>query len=69
MLLRRGNRELDLQLIDYADLARPHEQWRNVYEVTEEFYAPRALKRIGSGGFKLAPTRTLTAPDTQNGLH
>ena len=32
------NRELDLQLIDYADLTRPREQWRNVYEVTEEFY-------------------------------
>ena len=33
------NRELDLTLIDYGDLARPREQWRNVYEVTEEFYA------------------------------
>ena len=32
------NRELDLQLIDYGDLTRPREQWRNVYEVTEEFY-------------------------------
>ncbi|MBI3247979.1 MAG: HsdR family type I site-specific deoxyribonuclease [Deltaproteobacteria bacterium] len=32
------NRELDLTLIDYSDLARPREQWRNVYEVTEEFY-------------------------------
>ncbi len=32
------NRELDLQLIDYDDLTRPREQWRNVYEVTEEFY-------------------------------
>ncbi|TAJ95973.1 MAG: HsdR family type I site-specific deoxyribonuclease [Gammaproteobacteria bacterium] len=32
------NRELDLQLIDYGDLARPPAQWRNVYEVTEEFY-------------------------------
>lgn len=32
------NRELDLSLIDYDDLARPREQWRNVYEVTEEFY-------------------------------
>ena len=32
------NRELDLTLIDYADLTRPREQWRNVYEVTEEFY-------------------------------
>jgi type I restriction enzyme R subunit len=32
------NRELDLQLIDYNDLARPRERWRNVYEVTEEFY-------------------------------
>ena len=32
------NRELDLQIIDYADLTRPREQWRNVYEVTEEFY-------------------------------
>src|SRR3972149_4490468 len=31
-------RELDLTLIDYADLARPREQWRNVYEVTEESY-------------------------------
>jgi len=32
------NRELDLMLIDYGDFARPREQWRNVYEVTEEFY-------------------------------
>ncbi|MGH8247659.1 MAG: DEAD/DEAH box helicase family protein, partial [Gammaproteobacteria bacterium] len=32
------SRELDLTLIDYDDLARPREQWRNVYEVTEEFY-------------------------------
>ena len=31
------NRELDLQLIDYGDLARPTAHWRNVYEVTEEF--------------------------------
>jgi type I restriction enzyme R subunit len=33
------SRELDLTLIDYGDLARPREHWRNVYEVTEEFYA------------------------------
>ncbi len=32
------NRELDLTVIDYGDLARPRGQWRNVYEVTEEFY-------------------------------
>lgn len=32
------NRELDLTLIDYADLTRPQEHWRNIYEVTEEFY-------------------------------
>jgi type I restriction enzyme R subunit len=32
------NRELDLTVIDYGDLARPRAQWRNVYEVTEEFY-------------------------------
>jgi type I restriction enzyme R subunit len=32
------NRELDLTLIDYDDLTRPRDQWRNVYEVTEEFY-------------------------------
>ncbi|MEW6574177.1 MAG: HsdR family type I site-specific deoxyribonuclease [Bacillota bacterium] len=32
------NRELDLTLIDYGDFDRPREQWRNVYEVTEEFY-------------------------------
>jgi type I restriction enzyme R subunit len=32
------NRELDLRLIDYDDLTRPREKWRNVYEVTEEFY-------------------------------
>ena len=38
------NRELDLQLIDYGDLARPREQWRNVYEVTEEF-------TVHNGGF------------------
>jgi len=32
-------RELDLQLIDYADGGRPRPEWQNVYEVTEEFYA------------------------------
>jgi type I restriction enzyme R subunit len=32
------NRELDLTLIDYGDFTRPREHWRNVYEVTEEFY-------------------------------
>jgi type I restriction enzyme, R subunit len=32
------NRELDLTLIDYGDLGRPREKWRNVYEVTDEFY-------------------------------
>jgi type I restriction enzyme R subunit len=32
------NRELDLQVIDYSDMGRPRGQWRNVYEVTEEFY-------------------------------
>jgi len=32
------NRELDLTLIDYADGARPRNQYRNFYEVTEEFY-------------------------------
>jgi type I restriction enzyme R subunit len=32
------NRELDLMLIDYVDLDRPKGQWRNVYEVTEEYY-------------------------------
>jgi type I restriction enzyme R subunit len=32
------NRELDLTLIDYGDLNRPPEAWKNVYEVTEEFY-------------------------------
>ena len=31
------NRELDLVLIDYGDLARSHKDWRNRYEVTEEF--------------------------------
>ncbi|HYE36307.1 HsdR family type I site-specific deoxyribonuclease [Methylocaldum sp.] len=31
-------RELDLQLVDYRDLDRPQGEWRNVYEVTEEFY-------------------------------
>jgi type I restriction enzyme R subunit len=31
------NRELDLILIDYGDLTRPREEWRNVYEVTEEW--------------------------------
>ncbi|MCX7048194.1 MAG: HsdR family type I site-specific deoxyribonuclease [Candidatus Sumerlaeota bacterium] len=33
------SRELDLTLIDYGDLDRPRREWRNVYEVTEEFYA------------------------------
>lgn len=32
------NRELDLTLIDYGDLIRLPAHWRNVYEVTEEFY-------------------------------
>jgi type I restriction enzyme R subunit len=32
------SRELDLTLIDYGDLNRQREQWRNLYEVTEEFY-------------------------------
>jgi type I restriction enzyme R subunit len=32
------NRELDLTLIDYADLNRSPDKWRNLYEVTEEFY-------------------------------
>ena len=32
------SRELDLTLVDYGDLARKRETWRNVYEVTEEFY-------------------------------
>jgi type I restriction enzyme R subunit len=32
------SRELDLMLIDYGDLTRPRQAWRNVYEVTEEFY-------------------------------
>lgn len=32
------NRELDITLIDYGDLDRPRDKWRNVYEVTEEFY-------------------------------
>src|SRR5215467_8421587 len=31
-------RELDLTLIDYEDANRPRDEWRNVYEVTEEFY-------------------------------
>jgi type I restriction enzyme, R subunit len=31
-------RELDLQLIDYADIGRPAAERQNVYEVTEEFY-------------------------------
>src|SRR5215468_7760142 len=32
------NRELDLTLIDYDDGARQPAKYRNVYEVTEEFY-------------------------------
>src|ERR1700730_5664385 len=32
-------RELDLQLIDYADAGRPRPDWQNIYEVTEGFYA------------------------------
>jgi len=32
------DRELDLTVIDYGDGGRPREKWRNVYEVTEEFY-------------------------------
>jgi type I restriction enzyme R subunit len=30
-------RELDLTVVDYGDLDRTPEAWRNVYEVTEEF--------------------------------
>ncbi|MDO8445966.1 MAG: HsdR family type I site-specific deoxyribonuclease [Deltaproteobacteria bacterium] len=33
------SRELDLTLIDYGDISRKPNLWRNVYEVTEEFYA------------------------------
>ena len=32
------SRELDLTLIDYGDFGRSPERWRNVYEVTDEFY-------------------------------
>jgi type I restriction enzyme R subunit len=32
------NRELDITLIDYDDVSRSQSDWRNVYEVTEEFY-------------------------------
>jgi type I restriction enzyme R subunit len=32
------DRELDITLIDYGDLARSRNDWRNIYEVTEEFY-------------------------------
>ena len=32
------SRELDLTVIDYDDIGRPPEAWRNAYEVTEEFY-------------------------------
>ncbi|MGH8728209.1 MAG: type I restriction endonuclease subunit R [Burkholderiales bacterium] len=32
------NRELDLVLVDYGDLDVPRNKWRNVYEVSEEFY-------------------------------
>jgi type I restriction enzyme, R subunit len=32
------NRELDITLIDYGDLGRSQSDWRNIYEVTEEFY-------------------------------
>jgi type I restriction enzyme, R subunit len=31
------NRELDLTLIDYGDIGRPRSEWRNVYEVSEEW--------------------------------
>ena len=31
-------RELDLALINYSDIARSNQHWRNIYEVTEEFY-------------------------------
>jgi type I restriction enzyme, R subunit len=31
------NRELDLMLIDYGDLARSKNEWHNRYEVTEEY--------------------------------
>jgi type I restriction enzyme R subunit len=31
------NRERDLALIDYGDVDRPKDKWRNIYEVTEEW--------------------------------
>jgi type I restriction enzyme, R subunit len=31
------NRELDLTIVDYGDLTRVRKDWRNIYEVTEEF--------------------------------
>lgn len=31
------DRELDLSVIDYGDLTRPKKDWRNRYELTEEF--------------------------------
>lgn len=38
-------RELDLTIIDYADDGCPREEWRNVYEVTEEFYVHNGRHR------------------------
>ncbi len=35
---QEDKRELDLLLVDYGDADRPTALWRNVYEVTEEFY-------------------------------
>ncbi len=32
------NRELDITLIDCGDLTRSRNDWRNIYEITEEFY-------------------------------
>jgi len=33
-----GNGDLDITLIDYGDLVRSRNQWRNVYEITDESY-------------------------------
>ena len=48
------NRELDLTLIDHEDLIRPREQWRNVYEVTEE--CARVIDPDGSFCLDNSPT-------------
>ena len=43
------DRERDLRIIDYDDLARTKSERQNVYEVTEELYCPQRALRHARG--------------------